>query len=141
MSFASIRPGTEPILDWLRITAALTALCGILQTVLGLGMVGNLSGVYSFHRTLGYATLLVVVIAAVLAVLWSRRSGNKGLMFHAISVAVLALIQIGVGEMSITWLHITLGVLFLVAAAALATLAFRKPGSVRPKEASAVGGD
>jgi hypothetical protein len=105
-----------------------TTACGLLQALLGMGILGSLGGVFSVHRTIGYATLLAAVAVAVFAVLWMRRSGNKGLMFHALSLPVLAIIQIGVAEMGIVAVHVIVGILFLVAAAALATLAFRKGG-------------
>lgn len=131
MPASSVRPAPDPVLGWLRITAALAALLSVVQLLLGIGLLGDLTGVFPIHRTLGYITFLAAVAAAVCAVLWSRRSGNKGLMFHTISVAVLGLIQIGVAEMGVTWLHVVVGVLFLLDAVAATTLSFRKPGTVR----------
>jgi hypothetical protein len=130
MSTPSVRPTPDPVLGWLRITTAVTAVLSIVQLLLGVGLLGSLSGVFPVHRTLGYIAFLAAVAAAVFAVLWSRRSGNKGLMFHTISVAVLGLIQVGIGEMGVVWLHVVVGLLFLVDAVAASPLSFRKPGSV-----------
>lgn len=124
------------MLTGLRALAALTALGGILQLLLGLGILGSIGGVFSTHRMLGFITLGVSVLAALFAVLWSSRSGNKGLMFHAITVAVLALAQVGLGEMGLRWVHVIVGILFFVAALALATLSFRSGGLGRAQRAA-----
>lgn len=121
----------DPVLNALRLTAGSSALIAIAQTLLGLGILGSLGGVFPLHQTLGYVLFLDTLAAAVSAVLWSRRSGNKGLMMHAISVAVLALIQIGIAEMGVVWLHVVVGLLILVAVIALFTLSMRKSGASR----------
>lgn len=141
MSTAPVSPSAVPapggpVLTGLRAFAALTALGGILQLLLGLGILGSIGGVFSTHRMLGYITLGVSVLAALFAVLWASRSGNKGLMFHAITVAVLALAQVGLGEMGLRWVHVIVGILFFVAALALATLSFRSGGLGRAQRAA-----
>lgn len=129
---------TDPVLSALRLTAGSSALIAIVQTLLGLGILGSLGGVFPLHQTLGYVLFLDTVAAAVSAVLWSRRSGNKGLMMHAISVAVLALIQIGIAEMGVVWLHVVVGLLILIAVIALFTLSMRKGGASRSERRGAV---
>lgn len=141
MSTAPVSPSAVPaprgpVLTGLRVFAALTALGGILQLLLGLGILGSIGGVFSTHRMLGFITLGVSVLAALFAVLWASRSGNKGLMFHAITVAVLALAQVGLGEMGLRWVHVIVGILFFVAALALATLSFRSGGLGRAQRAA-----
>lgn len=123
--------GTDPVLSGLRLFAAATALLAIVQALMGMGILGSLGGVFGIHRTLGFISLGAAVLAAIFAVVWSTRSGNKGLMFHAISVAVLALAQIGLGEMGLRWVHVGVGLLYLVAAVALGTLSFRRGGAGR----------
>ncbi|MFK5633913.1 MULTISPECIES: hypothetical protein [unclassified Ornithinimicrobium] len=115
---------SDTTLTLLQITAALSALLGVLQTVLGFGWV-SMPG---WHGTLGNVTFVVALLAAVFAFLWMRRSANKGLFMHAAGMAVLALVQIALGEMEIREVHMATGVLFLLGSVALATLAFRKPG-------------
>ncbi|SOC51579.1 hypothetical protein [Ornithinimicrobium cerasi] len=115
---------TSTTLTVLRLFAVLTALLAIWQTVVGFGWVDG----GGQHGTIGNVTFVVALVAAVAAFLWSRASGNKGLLMHAAGMAVLALVQIGLGEMSLAGVHMAVGVLFLVGAVALATLAIRKPG-------------
>ena len=116
---------TSTTLTVLRVSAALTALLAVWQTVVGFGWVDG----GGQHGNVGNATLVVALVAAVAAFLWSRASGNKGLFMHAAGMAVLALVQIALGEMSLAGVHMAVGVLFLVGAVALATLSFRKPGT------------
>lgn len=117
-----------PVLLTLQISAALAALLAVVQAVLGFMMV---SGSYAAsHGTIGNVTFVVALVAAVAAFLWMRRSDNKGLFMHAAGMAVIALVQVALGEMGQREAHIAVGVLFLVGALALATLSFRKPGEV-----------
>lgn len=114
----------NPTLRVLQVSAVLTALLAVVQTLLGFGWL-EVSGV---HGTIGNLTVVVALVAAVAAFLWWRASDNKGLFMHAAGMAVLALVQVALGEVGLRTLHMALGVLFLVGAVALATLALRKPG-------------
>lgn len=118
----------ERILSFLQIAALATAVLAVIQT--GLGVVMWMGTWVSQHGMIGNVTFVVAAITAVLAWLWSRESGNIGLMMHAVGMAVLALIQVGLGEMDLRTLHIVTGFVFLVGALALVTLAYRKPGVV-----------
>lgn len=118
----------SPVLLTLQISALLVALLAVVQTVLGFIIV---SGSWvTWHGDTGYLTFVVSLVAAVAAFLWMRSSGNKGLFMHAVSMAVLFLVQVGLAEMDLKWVHVVLGVLLLVGSLALATLSYRKPGSV-----------
>ncbi len=115
----------SPSLLVLRIVSSVVAAAAIVQTILGITLAtGSTSGI---HRILGMTICALTVVAALASVLWARPSGNKGMMFHALSVLVLAVAQVGLGEAGVTTIHMTVGVLFLVAAIALATLSIRKP--------------
>lgn len=115
----------SPSLLVLRVLAVLTALASLVQAVLG-GLILS-GGSRGAHSAIGMTTFGLAAVAAIAAIVWARPSGNKGLMFHAIGVAALGVVQIGLGEAGLTAIHITVGVLFLVAAVALATLSIRKP--------------
>lgn len=116
------------LLIGLRISAIATGLAALTQGVLGLGIITDIGSVYNLHTIIGYVTLAVAVVAAVLAVMWKSVSGNKGLMMHAIGVAVLAIVQVGLGASGVRLPHIILGVVILIAAVALATLSLRPHG-------------
>lgn len=118
----------SPVLLTLQISALVMAALALLQTVLGF-IIASGSWV-SWHGDTGYLTFVVSLVAAVAAFLWMRRSGNKGLFMHAAGMAVLFLLQIGLAEMDLRSVHITLGVVLLLGAVALATLAYRKPGAI-----------
>lgn len=118
---------SDSTLTTLRIAAVLTAVLSIVQPLLAVGPLTNSGALNPLHSTVAYLATLASVIAAVAAWLWGKRSGNKGLVGHAISVPVLAIVQIGLGEMHLDVVHMALGFAFLLAAVSLATLAFRKP--------------
>lgn len=107
----------------LKIFAVLTALAAVWQTLVGYGWV---SGFWGTHQMVGNITFVLALVAAIAAFLWSRRTGDKGIFMHAAGMALIALVQIALGEMSLRTVHMTLGVLFLVGSIALATLAFRR---------------
>ncbi len=118
----------SPVLLTLQLSAALTALLALVQTVLG-SMI--LSGSWvGAHKMIGFVTLAVSVVAAVAAFLWMRRGGNKGLFMHAAGMVVLFVAQVGLGEAGARTVHVVLGFAVLLGAVALATLAYGKPGVV-----------
>lgn len=117
---------SDTTLVLLKITAVLTALMGVLQAVLGFLIVGGTW--VGAHGMIGNTTVVVALVTAVVAFVWMRASANKGLFMHAVGVLVLAVAQVALGEMGLRTVHIVVGVLFLLAAVPLATLAIRKPG-------------
>jgi len=122
----------------LRLAAALSALIGLLQAVLGftglssiLAAPGNEEAGSAFidpHGYLGYANLLVMVVAAVASLVWYRKGGNRGLLMHAAGMVVLMLVQVGLGQGKVLWVHVVLGVLIVLGSIALAVLSYRKSG-------------
>lgn len=117
-------------LSLLRVASAATGALAVVQAVLAIGILTDMGEVKEIHGVIGMITLAVSVVAAVTAYLWYRISRNQGLAMHAIMVALMALAQVALGELESETAHISLGVFFLIAAVALATLAFRKPGEV-----------
>ena len=122
---------TPAILNTLQIAAGISALLGLVQLVLGFMMTGGNFSVLSLHSTVAMMTLVAAVVAAVAAVMWQRASSNKGLMMHAVGMAIIGLAQFALGEIGggLVMVHVIVGVAFLVGAGALATLAVRKPGT------------
>lgn len=119
---------SSPSLTVLRGFAGLTALLAIVQAALGVVVLVTDSDIVQVHRIIGMATAAVALVAAGAAAVWFRQSHNGGLLGHAVAVAVLAVVQVGLGEAGVVSVHIAVGVLVLGAAVDLARLTARKPG-------------
>lgn len=117
-------------LNLLRLFALVAALLAVLSTVSGFRWID----LGDNHGILGNISFVVILLAAITAFVWARRSHNTGLLMHAAGMAVIALVQIALGEMEIRLVHQVLGVLYLVGVLALVTLAFRKPGKLAVTE-------
>ncbi|WP_131104254.1 hypothetical protein [Ornithinimicrobium sufpigmenti] len=109
----------------LRVAAVLASLLAIFQMFSGFGWAGP----WAWHGRSGELGFVLALVAAVGAFVWSRRSGNKGLFMHAAGMAVIGLVQMALGYMSVTLVHQSIGVFYLLGIVALATLSFRKPGA------------
>ena len=125
----------ERILSLLQIAAITSAALAAMQT--GLGILMWMGSWSSQHGMIGNITGLIAVLTAVMAYLWFRESGNKGMLMHAGGLAVLALVQIGIGEIAdggalLRTIHIIIGFAYLVGAIALVMLVYRKPGQPKP---------
>lgn len=96
----------------------------VMIVMLGLGTMiatGN-NSVRDVHAITGYTLTVVAVVVAVCAFLVARPAGKMGIFFHAVSIPVLMVVQIGLAEMGLEWVHIVLGVLILLAVASLVPL-------------------
>lgn len=112
----------------LRLAAAVSAALSLVQAVLAFLSLGKVAKLIGPHGIIGDVNLLVTIVAAVAAVIWFRKGGSRGLMMHAIGMAVIFLVQIGLGEAELKWPHVAIGILAVVGSVALAVLAYRKPG-------------
>ena len=116
-------------LTFLRVAALLAAIGSLVSPLLAIGPLTGSGPLDALHGMVGNANFVLALLAGIGGVLWGRASGNKGLMFHALSLPVLAIVQIGLAEMHLAMVHIVLGFAYLLAAVALFTLALRKPGT------------
>ncbi|HNM96461.1 MAG TPA: hypothetical protein PKK40_00800 [Marmoricola sp.] len=98
------------------------------QALLGLVLLVFSDSLKDVHKYIGMATMLAAIVAAVAAIMWKRNGGPTGLMAHAISTAVLAIAQFGLGEMGddMRGLHLFVGFLVLGAGLGLTAMATRK---------------
>ena len=120
----------------LRLAAALSSLIGLVQAGLGfsglsriLAAPGDDQAGAAFidpHGILGYTNLLVMVVAAIASVVWYRKGGSRGLLMHAWGMVVIFLVQVGLGQGKVLWVHVVLGVLAVLGSIALAVLSYRK---------------
>ncbi|WP_342372481.1 hypothetical protein PCC79_16380 [Propioniciclava soli] len=115
----------------LRIAAVLAALIALYQLFTGFGWAGP----WPLHPRMGEATTTFAAIGAIAAFIWSRQSGNQGLLWHALGMTLFGVLQIVLGHMHLTLVHQIFGVIYLIGIIALATLAFRKPGAARTVDA------
>ena len=109
----------------------------IAQTALGFVMLGHVHGLKDVHGILGYINFIAAIAAAWFAFQASREDArSKGLFMHATSLPVLCLIQIGIIEASggtgaLKWVHVVLGLAYLLATAALWTLTGKRMRELR----------
>lgn len=101
-------------------SAAATAL-GLILIQLGLGLAGlaGSNGLLEPHGWIGYLTTLTTATAAYFAWRVSRQTHSKGVFIHAVSLPVLCVLQIGLAEMDLKWVHVGLGVALVAAVAGL----------------------
>jgi len=112
----------------LRLSSALAAVFTLIQAVLVILTAAKVAKLIAVHGGVGYLSLLAMITATIAAYVWFRKGGSKGLVMHAGGVALLMIVQIGLGEAKVAPVHIALGILIVLGAAALAALAYRKPG-------------
>lgn len=106
-----------PSVKRLGLTANIAALLILLQLVLGVMIAFGTGGSFirEAHAGVAYLTVLAGIVAALFAWSASKVAGSKGVFFHALSLPILAIVQIGLGEMHLQVVHIILGVLTVVA--------------------------
>ena len=114
-------------LNFLRAAALLAAIGSLISPLLATGPLSGSGPLHAMHGMVGNLNFVLALVASIAGIVWGRASGNKGLMFHALSLPLLAVIQIALGQMHLTMVHIVLGFAYLLAAVALFTLALRKP--------------
>ncbi len=112
----------------LRLSSALATLFTLIQAVIVIVAATAHLKLYGVHGMVGYLSLISMIAATIAAYVWFRKGGSKGLLMHAGGVAVLMIVQIGLGEAKVVPVHIALGILIVLGAGALAMLAYRKPG-------------
>ena len=112
----------------LRLSSALAAVFTLIQAVLVILTAAKVAKLIAVHGMVGYLSVLSMITATIAAYVWFRKGGSKGLVMHAGGVAVLMLVQIGLGQAKVAPVHVALGILIVLGAVALATLTYRKPG-------------
>ncbi|WP_153504544.1 hypothetical protein [Cumulibacter manganitolerans] len=118
-------PVASPATRNVRTSALILSLLALVQAALGGTVLSGGGGIKTVHGYVGYLTFVVALVAAFFAWKAAQVTGNKGTFFHALSLPILALIQIGLAEMDLKWVHVIVGILFLVAAFGLYAMADR----------------
>lgn len=123
-----------PALSRLRTTSIVILASIVIQLGLGVAMLSGHWSLTDTHATFGYLTFVVSLLAAFFAWQYSSADeGGKGIFMHTVSMPVLALIQIGLAEAGqgnevVKWIHVVLGVAFLVMAIGLFANTSKKLG-------------
>lgn len=112
----------------LRLSSALAAVSTLIQAVLVILTATKVAKLIEVHGMVGYLSLIATITATIAAFIWFRKGGSKNLVMHAGGIVGLMLVQIMLGELKVVWVHVGLGILIVLGAIALATLAYRKPG-------------
>lgn len=127
---------TSQTLSRLQSFAAAVLLFIFVQAGIGIGMLTSAPGwMFEAHAYVGYANFIAAIVAAVLAFQYSKQEPSaKGMFFHALSLPVLAFVQIGLAEMAggneaLKWVHVALGVAYLVDAFGLFAMARKRSGN------------
>lgn len=128
---ATNRPSASQ-LGLLKGASLATAIGAFLQLLLGgYQFTAQNPTIATGHMVVGLLTLIAAVVATIAAFINKSRGGNPGLAFHVLGTTVLILVQYGLGEMmsssALVIVHMVLGLVILLSAIGMATLAFRKP--------------
>lgn len=118
----------SPATKRLRVVAVVALVLVGLQVVLGGALAAQITAMQVVHAIVAYTLFLVSIGAAVLAWGHAKSVGKKGVFFHAASIPVLLIVQIGLGSMKITVVHMVLGLAIAVAVGALYAMVAKAPG-------------
>lgn len=124
-------------LSRLRTTALVIIVSVLIQLGLGIAMLSGSWSLADAHGGFGYLTFIASLVAAVFAFQASKADPTaKGLLFHTLSLPVLALVQIGMveaggGSEVIKWVHVVLGLAFIGAVVSLFSLLNKRTGASR----------
>jgi heme A synthase len=111
----------------LRITVIIALALVALQVLLGGAVAAQMTALQGIHAVVAYTLFLVSIVAAVFARGHAKVTGKKGVFFHALSIPILMVVQIGLGSMRVTIVHIVLGLAIAVAIGALYAMIARVP--------------
>lgn len=124
-------PQQEPLRQGLFYLAVGLSVLMLAMAILGLMIAGGVGGLGTMHSIIGYSTLLVAILAAVAAWRFSKATAQKGVFYHALSLPILMLLQIALGEMHQKHIHMALGIAILIAAVGLVMMTRKKiPASI-----------
>ncbi|WP_022908797.1 hypothetical protein [Aestuariimicrobium kwangyangense] len=112
----------------LRITVIIALALVGLQVLLGAAVAAQMTALQGVHAVVAYTLFLVSIVAAAFARGHAKVTGRKGVFFHALSIPILMVVQIGLGSMRVTVVHIVLGLLIAVAIGALYAMIAKVPG-------------
>lgn len=113
-------PVASPYGSRLRTVSAVLGVIALVQFALGVLTAMRPHGaIQTTHGWFGYLATIVAILVAVIAWRYAQHTGEKGTFYHALSLPVLCIIQIGLAEGGAKWVHMILGVVYLTAVGAL----------------------
>lgn len=108
--------------DLARLKASATVLLGLILIQLVFAIVVLANGndtMKAIHGGFGYLSFITALIATWFAWRWVKTSDAKGVFFHTLSLPILCIIQIGLAGAGLKWVHVVVGVVYLLAVAGL----------------------
>ncbi|MGJ6979646.1 hypothetical protein ACSDQ9_03825 [Aestuariimicrobium soli] len=127
---ATVSPATKR----LRVAAIAALVLVGLQVVLGGALAAQITAIEIVHAIVAYTLFLVTIVMAVLAWGHAKAVGRKGVFFHGVAIPVLMVVQIGLGSMEVTIVHMILGLAIAVAIGALYAMVAKVPGEPDPED-------
>lgn len=126
---ASIERPNSGQLGVLRGASLATAVGAFVQLLLGgYQFTAHSAAIGTAHNVIGLVTLGFGVIATIAAFVNKSHGGNPGLAFHVAGTTVLILLQYILGAAhTLVLVHMIVGVVIIISAIGMATLAFRRP--------------
>ena len=119
---ATTEPAPTTSSDLARLKASATVLLGLILVQLVFAiivLINDNATMKAIHGGFGYLSLITALIATWFAWRWTRTSGAKGVFFHTLSLPILCIIQIGLAGAGLKWVHVVVGVVYLLAVAGL----------------------
>lgn len=134
----SSTPIAHKRLSQLQMASFALTLIAVVQAGLGIGIASSVRGLRFSHTIVAASFLLVGALVTFLAWRWSKVSSRnrKGVVMHAASIPVLALVQWALGETGPTIVHIILGFALLIAAVSMIMVAPRARRQVQEAQAA-----
>ncbi len=115
-----------PSLQRLRVGALVTTVLVLAQLAFGITLASGVGAIREVHGGIGYLTLLSAAVTAVFAWQATKVIGSRGIFFHAVSLPVLMIVQIGLAEMDVALVHIVLGLLLVAGVGGLVPMSAKQ---------------
>ncbi len=115
-------------LSVLQLSAGVAALAGVVQLLLGLIRLLWVGALSQMHFAVAVLTMVASILAGAAALGFRRAfNANPNVVWLALLIAIASVAQYGLGEAGLRTVHMVIGILFAIGAAALAVAVYQKP--------------
>lgn len=113
-------PVASPFRSRLHTASAALGVIALVQFAFGVIAAMRPGGaIQTTHGWFGYLATVVAILVAVIAWRYAQHTGRKGTFYHALSLPILCIIQIGLAQSGAKWIHMILGIVYLTAVGGL----------------------